>query len=169
MMISGKQFVQVLATIVVTLGAAGGHAQTPGEANVKGAPATIADLSWLSGSWTGTAGASTIEEHWTAPGGGSMLAVARTIREGRLRAFEFLRIAEANGTLLYLAMPNGRSPATPFTLTKIDPTGATFENPAHDFPKKIRYTLASDGTLEAEISGDAAQKPQTFRFSRSKH
>src|SRR5688572_19153704 len=31
-------------------------------------------------------------------------------------------------------MPNGRQPATDFTLTAIDGESATFENPAHEFP-----------------------------------
>ena len=63
-------------------------------------------------------------------------------------------------------MPNGRSPATDFTLTKIDATSAIFENPAHDFPKVIRYMLRPDGSLEAAISGAGGEKPQTFVFKR---
>ena len=95
-----------------------------------------------------------------------MLAVARTISGDRLRAFEFLRIVEKGSTLVYLAMPNGRSPATEFTLTRISGDSVTFENPAHDFPKMIRYTLEADGTLEAVVSGTGGQKPQTFRFTK---
>jgi len=43
---------------------------------------------------------------------------------------------------------------------------ATFENPQHDFPKTIRYTLREDGTLEATISGTAEQRSQSFVFKR---
>ena len=39
-------------------------------------------------------------------------------------------------------------------------------NPAHDIPKMIRYTLGANGTLEAIVSGDAAQKPEGFRFKK---
>ena len=78
-----------------------------------------------------------------------MLAVSRTLRDGLMSAFEFLCIVERDGGLVYTAMPNGRTPATDFTLTKIDDTSATFENPAHDFPKMIRYTKRPDGSLEA--------------------
>lgn len=130
------------------------------------AAARVSQLQWLAGSWAGTAGTSTFEEHWTPPAGGAMLAVARTIRDDRLRAFEYLRIVEKGHTLVYLAMPNGRSPATEFTLTAVSDRSVTFENPAHDFPKKIRYTLGSDGVLEAVATGAADQKPQTFRFER---
>ncbi len=98
--------------------------------------------------------------------GGSMLAVSRTLRDGLMSAFEFLCIVERDGGLVYTAMPNGRTPATDFTLTKIDDSSATFENPAHDFPKMIRYTKRPDGSLEAVISGEGGQKPQTFVFKR---
>jgi hypothetical protein len=40
-----------------------------------------------------------------------------------------------------------------------------FENPAHDFPKMIRYTLRADGTLEARVS-DGGQQAETFVFTR---
>jgi len=67
---------------------------------------------------------------------------------------------------VYTAMPNGRQPATDFTLTRIEPKSVTFENPAHDFPKMVRYTLGDDGTLEAVVSGTEKQKPQVFRFRK---
>ena len=95
-----------------------------------------------------------------------MLAVARSLHNGLMTSFEFLCIVERNGGLVYTAMPNARQPATDFTLTKIEPNSVTFENPAHDFPKMIRYTLGADGTLEAVVSGTGKQKPQVFRFKR---
>jgi hypothetical protein len=128
--------------------------------------ATIAQVAWLSGVWMGTLGSSTIEERWTPPAGGSMLAIGRTIRGGVMGAFEFLCIVEREGSLVYTAMPNGRQPATDFALTRIEGESLTFENPAHDFPKMIRYTRMADGSLEAVISGDASQKPQTFVFKK---
>jgi hypothetical protein len=72
------------------------------------AKATIDDLSWLSGAWVGTRGASgttSIEERWGPPSGGSMLATSRTISRGRLSGFEYLRILERDGGLVYIAQP----------------------------------------------------------------
>jgi hypothetical protein len=134
---------------------------------VKTAPATLAKLTWLGGVWTGTMGTSSIEERWTPAGGGSMLAISRTVSaSGAVSAFEYLCIAERAGGLVYTAMPNGRSPATDFTLTAIDDTSATFENPTHDFPKVIRYTLKPDGSLEAAISGAPGGRVTTFTFKK---
>jgi|SRR5215203_3061871 len=129
-------------------------------------PATISQVAWLQGTWIGAAGPTTVEERWTPPAGGSMMSIGRTLRNGALIAFEFVCIVERGGGLVYTAMPNGRQPATDFTMTRIEGTSITFENPAHDFPKMIRYTLKPDGTLEAVVSGDAAQKPEVFTYRK---
>jgi hypothetical protein len=128
--------------------------------------ASISQVAWISGVWTGGTGTTTIEERWTPSAGGAMIGVSRTIRDGNMSAFEFLCIVERNGGLVYQAMPNGRSPATDFTLTTIDADNAVFENPAHDFPRMIRYTRKPDGSLEAVVSLEGGQKPQTFLFKR---
>jgi hypothetical protein len=138
----------------------------PAPALVTRAHATMAHVEWIAGVWTGARGGSTIEERWAPPAGGSMLAVSRTLRDGLMSAFEFLCIVERDGGLVYTAMPNGRTPATDFTLTKIDDSSATFENPAHDYPKMIRYTKRPDGSLEAVISAEGGQKAQTYVFKR---
>lgn len=129
------------------------------------ARATLADLGWLAGNWSGTLGRATIEERWTPAAGGAMLAVSRTIKDDRLAAFEFLRIVERDGGLVYIAQPNGRPP-TEFVLTVMTADSATFENPTHDFPKVIRYTRRADGSLEARVSGAGGERPQVFVFTR---
>jgi hypothetical protein len=143
-----------------------GPRAAPAAASIKKEQATLAQVAWISGVWIGEMGSSALEERWTPAAGGSMLAVSRTLRDGLMSAFEFLCIVERDGGLVYQAMPNGRSPATDFTLTKVDEASATFENPAHDFPKMIRYAKRPDGSLEATISGEGGQKARTFVFKR---
>jgi hypothetical protein len=160
-----------VASLVISLSASSAAtAQTPRPAcrpDAAPAPAsTLNQLSWLAGVWIGVSGAVTIEEHWTPPAGGAMLAVSRTVKNGVMSAFEFLCIVEREGGLVYAAMPNGRSPATEFKLTKLEADGATFENPAHDFPKMIRYTRRDGGTLEAVVSGSSGENAEKFVFKR---
>ena len=126
---------------------------------------TIGDLAWLAQNWTSEGKTVSIEERWTPPAGGAMLGVSRTIKGDRMVAFEFLRIAERDGGLVYIAQPNGRPP-TEFMLTAIAAQEVTFENPAHDFPKLIRYRVRADGSLEARVS-DGGQQGQTFVFKRA--
>jgi len=136
-------------------------------AAVNKAKATIAQVGWIAGTWIGTTSSgATVEERWTPAATGSMMAISRTLRDNVMSAFEFLCIVERDGGLVYQAMPNGRSPATDFTLTTIDGDSAVFENPAHDFPKMIRYSRRADGSLEAVVSGAAGAKPQTFTFKK---
>jgi hypothetical protein len=128
------------------------------------ARASIADVGWLAGTWADEGKPVLSEERWTPPAGGAMLAVARTVKGERMVAFEYLRIVERDGGLVYVAQPNGRPP-TDFVLTAFSAQSATFENPTHDFPKMIRYALGPDGVLEATIS-DGGKRAQTFTFKR---
>lgn len=124
--------------------------------------ATLQDIAWLTGHWRLEQRGETVEERWTEPAGGAMLAVARTVKDGRMTAFEFLRIVEREGTLVYIAQPDGR-PAVEFRLAAVSGTSARFENPAHDFPKVITYTLQGEGSLQAVVSDGTRQL--TFFFS----
>ena len=128
-------------------------------------------LSWIAGNWTGKMGRAQIEENWTAPLGGAMLGVSRTVSTAatgpRMVAFEFLRIVQKDGETYYIAQPGGRPP-TEFKLTSATDTKAVFENPAHDHPKVITYEKDANGDLLATIEGDEGgkHKKQQFRFEK---
>lgn len=92
-----------------------------------------------------------------------MLGMSRTVRADRMTEFEFLRIVERGGGLVYIAQPNG-APPTEFTMTAMDAGSVTFENPAHDFPKMIRYAKRADGGIEASISGGPGTKTLSWTF-----
>lgn len=134
----------------------------------KPAKATIADLAWLSGNWTGTRGTNgsiVFEERWCPPSGGAMLATSRTVSRDRMSAFEFLRIVEREGGLIYIAQPGGASP-TEFVLTDLSPQKAVFDNPRHDYPKRIVYELGSEGRMTATIGYIKGGTPRRFEFKR---
>lgn len=131
------------------------------------AKATIGDLSWIAGNWTGKRPTgSTNEERWSPPGGGAMLAISRSINtSGKMFAFEYLRIVERDGGLVYIAQPNGAA-ATEFVLTEFSKTRAVFENPRHDYPKRIVYELTSEGGLTATIGYLKGGTPRRFEFKK---
>ena len=126
---------------------------TSAAAAAQEAKPTVNDLAWLAGSWVGeTKSGMRMEEHWTAPNGNTMIGIHRDVGKGRTMLFEFLRIAVQNDQIVYLSMPNGRSPATPFPLKEVSGTRVVFENPTHDFPQRIIYW--KDGNdLRARIEG----------------
>ena len=131
--------------------------------------AVIGDIAWLSGNWAGargTNGSITFEERWSPPKGGSMLATSRTVNaSGKMSAFEFLRIVERDGGLVYVAQPGG-APATEFVLTELTSKRAVFDNPRHDYPKRIVYELSADGSLTAIIGYLKGGTPRRFEFKR---
>jgi hypothetical protein len=132
------------------------------------AQAAIGDLAWLAGAWVGTRGTqgtTSIEERWSPPLGGAMLAVSRTVSRGRMSAFEYLRIVEREGGLVYIAQPGGAEP-TEFVLTELTTTRAVFDNPRHDYPKRIAYELSVEGDLSATIGFTKGGSPQRFEFTR---
>ena len=82
--------------------------------------AAIADLSWMAGSWTGESR------------GPEVLRSATVAR-----CFEFLRIEQQGDQIVYLSMPNGRSPAS--SRSRKSPV----RDPAHDFPQAIGRTATT--------------------------
>ena len=129
------------------------------------AEASIEDISWLAGNWVGGGGTSAIEERWSPARGGSILGVSRTIRRERMSAFEYLRIIEREGGLVYIAQPGGR-PATEFVLTEIGEHRAVFENPRHSSPQRIVYELLEEGGLSATIGFIHGGRGTRFEFQR---
>ena len=126
-------------------------------APADGPKADIASLSWLAGAWGGDDAGTFNEETWIAPKGGTMLAVHRDVKGGKIIAFEFLRIEERGDSLVYVASPEGKPP-TPFMLVESGATRVVFENEAIEFPRRILY-FRDGGTLHARIEGTHGGKP----------
>ena len=116
------------------------------------APAPLAALAWMAGSWSSGDGRSSSEEHWTTAEGGLMVGMNRTLRDGRAVAFEFLRIVQRGDSLIYVAMPDGRS-ETGFPLKELSDRRVVFENPDHDFPQRIIYWQEKSDDLHVRIEG----------------
>jgi len=126
------------------------------------AAAGPADLAFMKGAWEGTSSSVRFEERWTEEAGGLMLGVSRTLKGERLVGFEFLRVEFRKDGVFYVAQPGG-GPKTEFKLTAFDGKSATFENPEHDHPKLIRYSLNPDGSLKAELDGKEGKQAFLFK------
>lgn len=129
-------------------------------------PPKIGDVSWIAGCWGLDRGPRQVAEHWMAPGGGTMMGVSRTIAAGKTSEWEFLIIREAAGGLEYVAKPSGQAEAI-FTARAAAATEVTFENPAHDFPKRIIYKRDGE-TLTAAIEGPMNGQNRRIEFPYKK-
>lgn len=131
--------------------------------------AGLAQVAFLAGSWVRESGDSREEEHWTAPNGGLMVGMARTVKAGKATFFESLRIEVGKDGVIYTATPAGQA-ATAFLLNpaKSSEHKVVFENPAHDFPARVIYWLADDGKLHARIEGekDGKMRGRDFVWER---
>jgi hypothetical protein len=129
-----------------------------------GATHEISDLAWLSGDWQTPPGKAQIDEHWTMPAGGSMMGLSRTVVGGSTVQFEYLRIEQRADGIYYVAHPKAQCPGTDFKLTSLSSQNAIFENPKHDFPKRIIYKKTPEGSLVASIDGGVGTKTLTFTY-----
>jgi hypothetical protein len=128
----------------------------------------IARVAWMQGCWEAATTQRTIEEHWMAPRGGSMLGMSRTVQAGRLTAHELIVLREQDERLAYEAHPSGQAP-TVFLTAAVSDTLALFENPEHDFPQRVGYRPIGTDSLLAWIDGTTAGETRRveFRYRRT--
>ena len=130
---------------------------------------TLADISWISGDWqTAPGGRAQIEEHWMQVAGATMMGMSRTVAGEKTVEFEYLRIEQRADGIYYVAHPKARCPGTDFKLTRASATEAVFENPQHDFPKRIIYRKTADDALTASIDGGEGTKSMSFVYKKIK-
>lgn len=129
----------------------------------------IEKLAWLAGHWRMEQAGRVVEEQWMAPAAGVMLGMSRTVAKGRVVGHEFIQIRVGpGGDLFYIAQPSGQKEAA-FQHTALADREVVFENPNHDFPRKITYTLKADGSLLAVIEGprdDGTTRRVEFAYRR---
>jgi len=102
----------ILVTITVTILVFAGLGW-PSQAQTRSSPhtlklekpdsmpaATIQDVSWIAGHWTGEAFGGVSEEIWSPPLGNSMMGMYRLVKKGKAVFYELLTIVEENGSLI---------------------------------------------------------------------
>ena len=140
-----------------------------GQAPAQPPAMNVSTLAWMAGDWQTSGGRAQSEEHWIKPAAGTLFGVSRTIAGERTVFFEFLRIETRPDGVFYVAQPRGNRP-TDFKCARMSDSEAVFENPQHDFPKRIIYRKNADGTMTARVEGDGTEKekPQDFHFKPMK-
>ena len=68
-----------------------------------------------------------------------------------------------NDHWVYIATPLEADKSTYFTCTKATATEWIFENPQHDFPKRIIYRFPSDEQLETTIDAGLGSDPKDVK------
>ena len=101
------------------------------------------------------------------PRGGLMLGMSRTVRGDTLVEYEVVRMEERGDSLFYVANPVRQSQAQ-FLATSSTDSSIVFENPHHDFPKKISYYRTHPDSVVARVEGELSGKNRVleFRYAR---
>ncbi len=68
--------------------------------STQAAAATLADLHWMVGSWTGSLGPQTVEESWSKPRGGTMSTMIRLTSDDATIMIELISIREEGESLV---------------------------------------------------------------------
>lgn len=63
--------------------------------------ATLADVSWLVGSWSGEGFGDTFEEVWNPPSAGSMVGMFKLLKDDQVGFYELMLIVEEEGSLSF--------------------------------------------------------------------
>ncbi len=130
--------------------------------------ASVNDLDWMSGCWAADDSESGSIEYWTAPAGGTMFGISRTVVDGKTIAFEYLRIVtDEEDDIFLIASPSGQQTAR-FELSNMSQRQVVFVNPEHDFPQRIIYSLSAVDNLHGRIEGTQDGQPVSIDFPMSR-
>lgn len=126
---------------------------------------TIDNFCWLAGQWEGIHGSGIYHEEWKPGTENDLTGRAYFVNKGELKNEEKLRIHSDGKDLFYTAIVNHNPGPVSFKLTESDDEHFVFENPGHDFPKKITYIKKSGNELRAII--EAGESKVEFNLRRA--
>lgn len=118
--------------------------------------ATLADLSWMCGGWTGALGPQNVEEAWSQPSGGTMSTMVRLMTATETLMIELIVIREeAQSLVLHLRQ---FSPALEvrlaqdMPLTAISASEVSFQGPEGSGIPQLAYRRMNDQTMEVDVT-----------------
>lgn len=105
-------------------------------------------------------------EHWDKLNDNSLKGFSYNTKNGELNVSEYLEITQAKKDIIYTAtvLNQNQGMGISFKLNKVGDT-YSFENPKHDFPKKISYKKVSETEVFVEVS-DGNQKGFSYKMTK---
>jgi hypothetical protein len=141
----------------------------------KGA-ARIASLSWMAGHWRGVADSTRLEEHWSMPAGDCMMGMFRAVRDGHVRAYQFMSLEQdPDGVLLRvkrfepgLVGKEDKERSVVFRLEHASFREAVFDYQGSESPKRLTYRRAGHDSLYVRLERvqGGEHGVMNFRFIR---
>lgn len=112
----------------------------------------LENIKWISGNWKGEAFGGQVEEIWSEPSGGSMMATFKLINDGKVSFYEIEIIREIeNSLILQLKHFDGnlkgwetKNETVDFPLKKITPTQVIFEGMSFEKVSDTKMNVSVD-------------------------
>ncbi|PZR26469.1 MAG: hypothetical protein DI535_14460 [Citrobacter freundii] len=125
---------------------------------------------WLLGKWENQTQRGKMVEEWSKLNDSTFAGRSYVITATDSIALESILLKKERNDLYYIPTVKGQNNDQPvkFKLKSSDTNSLVFENPAHDFPQKISYTLESERSLLAEISGMMNGQQRSRKFPMKK-
>mgnify|MGYP006329868919 CR=1 FL=1 len=126
----------------------------------------------LQGVWVREKGKNVLYESWKKGADGQLYGKSYTVSGLDTILVESMTLHRKGDQTIFSAMDMKEQQAVPtdFSLTKTEKQSFFFENPSHDYPKRVVYELTSKDALHAWIDGGANEKDSRvdFYFKRIK-
>ena|SRR5688500_13765998 len=129
-------------------------------------------IHWLLGKWRMASMTGDLVESWQMKDDTTFVGWSYKLKpSGDTVLLENVELVYRNGQLRYIPIAfgqNNNNKPVEFRFTSLTDDGFVAENPSHDFPQKIQYTLKTDNILSAVVSGKAngSEKKEVFEFLR---
>ncbi|MET0461668.1 MAG: DUF6265 family protein [Chitinophagaceae bacterium] len=127
-------------------------------------------LQWLVGKWVNQTPRGKMIEEWSVINDSTFKAHSYMLSATDSITLESVELRKEGTAAYYIPIVKGQNNEQPvkFKMTSFTSKELIFENPEHDFPQKITYTLISPDSLLAEISGTVNGQSRSRRFPMTK-
>lgn len=131
---------------------------------------SLSGAKWLLGKWENQTQRGKMVEEWSELNDSTFAGRSYMITATDSISLESVLLKKEGNDLYYIPTVKGQNNDQPvkFKLTSSTTNSLVFENPAHDFPQKISYTLESERSLLAEISGMMNGQQRSRKFPMKK-
>lgn len=132
----------------------------------------LAKAYFLLGEWQNTTPEGILTESWKQLNDSVFLGQSYFMSGKDTSFSENIRLEQRSSGLYYIPVVSDQNAGKPveFKLTTVSAVKLSFENPQHDFPSRITYTLITKDSIQAGISGvlNGKKNTQLFPFTRIK-
>lgn len=130
----------------------------------------IVGKDWLLGKWENKSDDGNLLEIWKKENDSVFIGESYFIKEKDTLHSEKIQLKQQGEDLLYIATIKGENNDKPVTFKHNIEIAKqlVFENPKHDYPRKIVYKQFASNHLLIEISGIQQEKASSTRYSMKK-